>query len=120
MNGEYVWLYRYERGQPYVPRDLCSPGPMFPGSYVPWVLCSPDLKGAGSSEVAYGWPFLSIPQTLAATSNFEVDGFISISSTSKIWCRRGGGFILTTSMSKFRSQYSKHIYTYKITFDTAF
>ena len=32
----------------------------------------------------YGWPFLSIPRTLTATSNFEEDGFISISSTSKI------------------------------------
>ena len=32
----------------------------------------------------YGWPFLSIPRTLTATSNFEVDGVVSISSTSKI------------------------------------
>ena len=33
----------------YVPRVLCSPGPMFPGSYVPRVLCSPDpmLGGYG-------------------------------------------------------------------------
>ena len=32
----------------------------------------------------YGLPFLSIPRTITGTSNFEVDGFISISSTSKI------------------------------------
>ena len=46
------------------------------------------------AAVHYGWPFLSLPRTLTATSNFEVDGFISISSTSKIWCRRVDGFIV--------------------------
>ena len=51
--------------------------------------------------VSYGWPFLSIPRTLTAISNFEVDGLISISSTSKIWCRRVDGFISTTSTSRF-------------------
>ena len=39
-------------GQPYVPRDLCSPGPMLPGSYVPRVLCSPGpmLGGGGGGR----------------------------------------------------------------------
>ena len=32
----------------YVSRVLCSPGPMFPGSYVPWVLCSPGPMLPGS------------------------------------------------------------------------
>ena len=32
----------------YVPRVLCSPGPMFPGSYVPRVLCSPGPMFPGS------------------------------------------------------------------------
>ena len=32
----------------YVPRVLCSPGPMFPGSYVTRVLCSPGPMFPGS------------------------------------------------------------------------
>ena len=32
----------------YVPRVLCSPGPMFPGSHVPRVLCSPGPMFPGS------------------------------------------------------------------------
>ena len=75
---------------------------------------------------SYGWPFPSIPRTLTATSNFKVDGFISISSTSRIWCRRVGGFISISSTSKIwcrrvggfisTTSTSKH----KFTFDTAF
>ena len=44
--GPYTSDYR-ERS--YVPRVLCSPGPMFPGSHVPRVLCSPGpmLGGGG-------------------------------------------------------------------------
>ena len=39
----------------YVPRVLCSPGPMFPGSYVPRVLCSPGpMLGGGGVEYIVG------------------------------------------------------------------
>ena len=41
----------------YVPRVLCSPGPMFPGSYgsyVPRVPCSPGpMLGGGGGGVEY-------------------------------------------------------------------
>ena len=34
--------------QPYVPRDLCFPGPMFPGTYVSRALCSPGTWDPGN------------------------------------------------------------------------
>ena len=37
-----------KRERTYVPRVLCSPGPMFPGSHVPRVLCSPGPMFPGS------------------------------------------------------------------------
>ena len=61
---KYLNIYIIDRGSAlcspgpmfpgtYVPRVLCSPGPMFPGSYVPRVLCSPDpmwVGGGGGVE----------------------------------------------------------------------
>ena len=39
----------------YVPRVPCSPGPMFPGSYVPRVPCSPGpMLGGGGVEYIVG------------------------------------------------------------------
>ena len=38
-----------------------------------WDIIIMTLEGGVYNHDYYGWPFLSIPRTLTATSNFEVD-----------------------------------------------